>query len=553
MNIQIVSETTQRIQGFTFPCDEKNIQHLCAEYLEVENTIATQIPINSVLGDSQANALLKGKVVSLDELNFLAKRLDSFVDDELNTFYAVATAKNMDQMKDLINLTFNLHCYNLLDDFSDLDKIGKTLYLNEYLSASSDFFNDFDGRKYIEDMIKNDPNPLPSPYGFIYGNSNTPEQVYDGKCFPSYHYDVSPIAISLSTKLDNDFLYLPCEESEIQKSIQRLGCTSLVDVGIAIDSDTLPQNIADIVFQDITDLNQLNEFAKKFKELGINEVNCLSKLVEYTEIKTIAELKTLAECYQEFEMFDNIHSNSDYGRYMICDSGHFDYDENLEDYINFEGYGAQKLMNETGAFTQKGYILYHGYSREMENILSENLGMEVKEELQTSELKLYMPLTITTYYEEDDYGRFHQSDYEGTLSSDELCGYEDELADFIESYSSHIKSDRGLMEYYDKHDTVNAKVKGCHFEFEQMDRDVYGVAMLTLNASLTENELTTIKQYVTGQASDGLGEGLEQQDFELGGRDVNIHLWNSDNDWSLQTAEEMGFAEQKMTMGGMSQ
>ena len=198
MNIQIVSETTQRIQGFTFPCDEKNIQHLCAEYLEVENTIATQIPINSVLGDNQANALLKDKVVCLDELNFLAKRLDSFVDDELNTFYAVAISKNMNQMKDLINLTFNPHCYNLLADFSNLDELGKSLYLSEHGSTSVDFLRGFDGRKYIEDMIRNTQNPLVSPYGFIYPNSNELEQVYDGICFPSYWYEENPITVCIS-------------------------------------------------------------------------------------------------------------------------------------------------------------------------------------------------------------------------------------------------------------------------------------------------------------------------------------------------------------------
>jgi len=41
----------------------------------------------------------------------------------------------------------------------------------------------------------------------------------------------------------------------------------------------------------------------------------------------------------EFEVFPNIHTAEEYGRYMICDSGHFEYDENLEEYIHFEGYG----------------------------------------------------------------------------------------------------------------------------------------------------------------------------------------------------------------------
>ncbi len=34
-------------------------------------------------------------------------------------------------MDDLINLTFNMHCYSLVNNFSDLDKLGKDLYLTE--------------------------------------------------------------------------------------------------------------------------------------------------------------------------------------------------------------------------------------------------------------------------------------------------------------------------------------------------------------------------------------------------------------------------------------
>ena len=95
--------------------------------------------------------------------------------------------------------------------------------------------------------------------------------------------------------------------------LQRLSCTDLIDVVIEIESDTLPQNIADIVFQDIANLNQLNTFAKSFKGIGDKELKYISEVIDYTNIATIPELKTLIDCYQEFEMIENIHSPTEYG------------------------------------------------------------------------------------------------------------------------------------------------------------------------------------------------------------------------------------------------
>ena len=37
----------------------------------------------------------------------------------------------------------------------------------------------------------------------------------------------------------------------------------------------------------------------------------------------------------EFELFDGIKDIESYGRYMICESGRFEYDPNLEEYIDF--------------------------------------------------------------------------------------------------------------------------------------------------------------------------------------------------------------------------
>ena len=46
---------------------------------------------------------------------------------------------------------------------------------------------------------------------------------------------------------------------------------------------------------------------------------------------------------------------------MIRQSGHFDYDENLDAFYDYEKYGMERMNAEDGMFTDRGYIAYKGY------------------------------------------------------------------------------------------------------------------------------------------------------------------------------------------------
>lgn len=50
----------------------------------------------------------------------------------------------------------------------------------------------------------------------------------------------------------------------------------------------------------------------------------------------------------------------EYGKHMIMESGHFEYDENLVGYIDFARYGAERMEQDQGQFVERGYVAYQG-------------------------------------------------------------------------------------------------------------------------------------------------------------------------------------------------
>ena len=165
-------------------------------------------------------------------------------------------------------------------------------------------------------------------------------------------------------------------------------------------------------------------------------------------------------------------------------------------------------------------------------------------------LKLYMPLTADLYVP----GEYGDMDYEESelLDGRELRRYEHEIAAALKRERMPEEEERGVMHWYHKSDAVDDKVHSMVFELEERGGMLWGVAECKTRGELTAGELATLKDYVTGQASDGWGEGFEQREIRLGdGSELYVHLWNSD-DWSIRTEQEQFGQEQNQRMGGMT-
>ena len=150
-------------------------------------------------------------------------------------------------------------------------------------------------------------------------------------------------------------------------------------------------------------------------------------------------------------------------------------------------------------------------------------------------LKLYMPLTAELYGR-NEYG--DMDDLPTELDGKELCSYEGEILKALINNRMSEESERGIMYWYGKEDSVDEKVRSVVFTAEGRNGRLWGVAECWVVGTLTPEELSTLTDYITGQASDGWGEGFEQQDIHLYGGDIlNVHLWGGD-DWRIMTEEE---------------
>lgn len=164
-------------------------------------------------------------------------------------------------------------------------------------------------------------------------------------------------------------------------------------------------------------------------------------------------------------------------------------------------------------------------------------------------LKLYMPLTAD-FYSRDEWGDYDEIGE--TWDGRTLVNYEGQILGALVRNRMPEERERGLMHWYEEQDSVYPKVRLVEFTAEVRERQLWGVAECRVIGELSPQELTDLKDFITGQAADGWGEGMDLERIRVDGGELYVHLWNSDN-WSIQTEQErFGLEEQRPEMGGMT-
>ena len=339
------------------------------EALEIGDALKVDCKVEEV--DSFFSVLKRTEMrtVNVEELNYLAKRLDSFDIGEAAQFQAMAHKLELFELKALINLTFCCQQATVITDFSNLDAVDRDHYMNPHGgSASVDELNKLDGEETARQLIESGSGTI-TPYGVVYDNGMKLEQVYDGRLFPCYYYEPNAITVAVTSKAEPEdtehitWLYLPMEREEIDRVLLRGGITDPADVRLRLEDSQLPNEVDVLLDMEYETLSDLNELAEATDGLSKADMEKLGAVVMLAEPKSAAQIKNLAESLDLFDFAPDAHTPEEYGKYMIRQSGHFDYDENLDEFYDYEKYGLQRMGEEAGMFTDRGYIAYKGYIR----------------------------------------------------------------------------------------------------------------------------------------------------------------------------------------------
>ena len=173
--------------------------------------------------------------------------------------------------------------------------------------------------------------------------------------------------------------------------------------------------------------------------------------------------------------------------------------------------------------------------------LQPDIKVEAKE---TQPLSFYCPLHIVAESDEEYDWDEEVVDEMEEIPPECALGCEDEINSFIKDYSEPEEANRGLMVYYDRNPVVSEKVFSAIPSVREINGELMGVFECQITDELTDNELEDLRSYLIGQASDGWGEGLEQREIRTADYgEIYVSFWNSEDSWSLQTAEEMCFEQ----------
>ena len=353
---------------FPIPRDQHAHCMELLEALEIGDAVKADCKVEKI--DSFYTVLKRVEMltVNVEELNYLAKRLDSFDTGEAAQFQAVAHKLELFELKDLINLSFCCQQATVITDFSDLSAVGRNHYMNLHGgSAKTDELKALDGEAVARSLIAGGGGTV-TPYGVVYDNGMKLEQVYDGRFFPCYYYEPNVITVAVTAKSEPEdtehitWLFLPMIQDEIDRALLRGGITDPADVRLRLEDSQLPNEVDVLLDMEYETLSDLNELAEATDGLSNADMEKLGAVVMLTKPQSAEQVKNLVENLDLFDFAPGTHSPVEYRKYMIQQSGHFDYDENLDKFYDYEGYALQRMNEEDGMFTGRGYIAYKGYT-----------------------------------------------------------------------------------------------------------------------------------------------------------------------------------------------
>lgn len=375
--IKVNVRNGQIAADITFPCSEKDLSK-ALEKIDAADIYPPVLTVREVVFPDELTEL-EGQDIDLDELNFLAKFMDSFDAKEETRFFAAAACEGFSTPKELINLGMNLSRYSLIGDISDVSKIGWTYMLETKGALPA---SDRENPKYAEigRQLMSSGKGIYTDHGLLFIDENQPmQELYDGRNFPFYAYESDMLLmVKAKYKGRTEYLCMPCEDAAITKAMNRLGAPLSDEVTVTVedcsfDSPEWFDRIKGMAKTDrIYDINALSEALNNADQNFAK----LDAVMEYADVSDAASIAALANSINHFIHIDDAQDLEDVGRFFIDNTPEYGLNPDLEDFFDYEKFGEHMDDENCGRFVSEGYVCMDS-DHTLEEILDTDRGMKM--------------------------------------------------------------------------------------------------------------------------------------------------------------------------------
>lgn len=524
----------------TLPATDMDMQY-CMKCIGIEDIVPVCC-ISEVWDEPSYFGFLKDQTVSMDELNFLARRLDGMTEYEKRVVGVYSSETGIREMKQLINLTYSLQGLSLLTDLTDGNRVGLRLYLDRHLAISEEEKSKMDFNAYAQKIFSEGKCKF-LPHGILVDQGFQMEEVYNGKTFPEYidRPDETVAVLSLENEAgDKEYLYLPTDISAMDKVKKRLNIAAFAE-GIVngIENIRLPESILpspeDMCMSlqgDVQKLTLFNEMCQTVSCFDEAKMDWLAMAAGFVGTSEFTDITYIAKHLDEFEIHPQIHTDKEYGEFLVKEAGIFEIDELLLPHIDYAGVALDKrqaTMADSG-FIPEGFVGTQREIHEYQEYQGEFADPLEKSGIPCETFCLYSSLAGMMYPGGEE---------QETMYRSELADYEEQIQKAILKERHVEEEPRGLMHYFDGNRQVAAKVISAFPKVQNIRGELFGVLECSICQPLTQNEIYELKNYWDGQMSDGWGEGFEQRPIYTQEGELYVSFWTQERHWGVMTEEEL--------------
>ena len=245
---------------------------------------------------------------------------------------------------------------------------------------------------------------------------------------PHYDYDKDyPFAAFITNlgkynegALVGEWVKFPTTAEELKQVFERIGIGAKDDFGqtyeewFITDYDCYVDGLYDLLGE-YANLDELNYLASKLDDMSQDEYERFQAAMEIGDhTGSIQELINLTENLDCYDIYPDIHDHDDLGRYYIEELDAMQVPEHLRNYIDYEAYGRDIALEESGRFTDLGYVRDTGdsfheyYDGERGSIPEEYRVMTFQDDIPAEEISEW---AMDLAYDMDEFFRQHDPQY----------------------------------------------------------------------------------------------------------------------------------------------